>query len=494
MTKSQLSNAICCRDIDGVKRILESVECSLNEDPPIIKCMRLSRKGEMDDDDFKRCEILKLLVHDGADVNVLSSPQPNCNGNRETAVVIAAKGGYFKCLQFLVDSGADLRIASSYSEETALMVAAREGEFDCVKFLTQRMPASMLNHKNKSGKTALMLSAMCTRRGGLPCLRELIESSADLEIKDENGETALMLALQAHSHSDESLIFLLEKGAFVNATRPDEETPLMMACRNISSEVVELMLKKGAHVNAVSQLGDSLPCVSRFKHIPTLLRYGLDLTVSRRNQRSLHVGIKDGLVAELRTYVMNGFPPINIQLNNLPAQLKLHHFETPMSPLAYAVCYRRPGIAKYLITNRFLTRFDIVQLSWDKPIRQYLQDIVSNDGNSNKCRQAKQCLWILDFLSTKPQPLRDLCLITVSRALSQDYALGFQRRTEFKIGWVCTPTFRERVNQLNMPSVFKRELLHQTSSAAICCRSWDDIILGEENDLPKRHCGDYEAD
>ncbi|GFR98869.1 ankyrin repeat-containing protein [Elysia marginata] len=489
-----LYNAICRLDVDGVKCILDAGKCCINGDGseiglPVIECVRIRKRREPEDDDSKRCEILKLLVQNGADVNIQSFPQLMFLGNKETAAIIAAKNGHLKCLQFLVDSGADLSATSSKSKETVLMVAAREGQLHCLKYLTQCMPAFLLNPRNEAGRTALMLSAVCGKRDGFLCLQNLIESGADLEVKDGNGDTALMLALEVESnrHTDDSAILLLEKGALVNTTGRDQETPLTRACRNKPSEVVELMLIKGALVNAVSQQGYSLLSVSKPKHLPTLLRHGLDLTFCRRNHTSLHDSVSGGNAVALRRLVMNGFPPIDINVHDayLRFTLNLHNGQTPMSPLAYALYFIRPGIAKYLITNRFLTRFDIAQLGWDKAIRQYLH---------NKGLQARRCLNILDFISTKPQSLRDLCFITVSSALSQDFSLGFHRtRSELETCWVCKPTFIERVNRLDTPFIFKRELLHQTASSAICCSSWNDITLGEENSFPPCQCGECDG-
>ena len=66
--------------------------------------------------------------------------------------------------------------------------------------------------------------------------------------KTNNGLTALMLA--AMKDHTEVVKLLLEKGAEVNAKEStDSATALMMAANNGHAEVVKLLLEKSANVN-----------------------------------------------------------------------------------------------------------------------------------------------------------------------------------------------------------------------------------------------------
>ena len=201
--------------------------------------------------------------------------------------------------------------------------------------------------------------------------------------------------------------------------------------------------------------------------ITKLLSHGLDPALSYRDQKILHTMVVKGEKSLVRGLVMNGFPPVDVKCDVLTQKYTEYlpdEDKTPVSPLALALASEHHDIARYLIVNRFFTRYDLVQLCRDQTLRQYLQ-------------RKPECLEILDFLSARPHSLQDLCLVTVSSALSQylvhdplDIPPGDSR-------WMCKPTFRERVDLLQLPPTLKRELLHDTPSSSISCESWGNIPL-----------------
>ncbi|GFR68310.1 ankyrin repeat-containing protein [Elysia marginata] len=456
MGNSSLSKACYNKEINDVKNLLASGTCSINgdvsgRDPPIIFCLCSYRKG--DEEDKKSCEILKLLVGYGANVNIQVQTEWLTG---VTAAIAAARRGYLRCLQFLVESGADLRIAS-HRGDTALIVASEEGGVDCVKYLTEHMSVPMLNLQNEHGKTALIVLAACGGKGSnyYICFQHIVKAGADLEIADNDGDTALTVALR-HDF-EKGAHFLLEKGALVNTVNHSGQTPLSLALTVSRTRAMSIKI----------------------------LQRGLDSTLSRLDQFSLHASImKLGSKNVVRELVMNGFPPLDLLCQKYFSPHSFHKFcylpPTHISPLAVAILSIQPDIAKYLIANRFFTRFDIVELCWDPKIRQSIQERTSSgDGPQSKERQ---CLVILDFLSRNPQSLRDLCLITVSLALSQDFARNPNHSPDSqkcKERWTPRPTFRERVDDLLIPPSMKRELLHQTSYSNVCCSSWSLINLAE---------------
>ncbi|GFR69002.1 ankyrin repeat-containing protein [Elysia marginata] len=448
----KLIRTINNQDINEVRCILGSRVCSVNGglsgleqlELPIIQCVRSCNGGFIEEEDAVKCEILKLLVKSGADINVKSSV---IYRSEETAAILAARQGFFSCLDFLVETGADLSITNKFGD-TALMAAVRGGQAECVTYLTKHVSFSVLNKKNEHGETALhvAVSRDDIRNSFIPW--HLIEAGIDLNATDRDGQTALMLALE--TSRTEVWTLLLEKGALVNTVTHSGRTPLSLD----SSSIVR-----------------------------KLLRRGLDPTLSRRDQPRLKEAVESGQDALVRGLVMHGFPPLDLWTNHNNIFLQ----DKPISPLAVAILSIRPDIAKYLILNRFMTRYDLVQLCWDKEIITHL-NCSGHARTSTLVRKSRECLDILDFLSTSPQSLRDLCLIAISSALSQDFALDIPDTVEGKDNWICKPTFRERVEFLQIPPVFKKALLHQTLSSAICCHSWGNISLGEENNFRACHC------
>ncbi|GFR99598.1 ankyrin repeat protein [Elysia marginata] len=484
---ADLNRAIRLVDIGEIKSILESGLSSFNGDrsdrvPAVLECVSSGIPG--DKADSAKCEILKLLVHAGADIDLRSPETPR--GDRLagcTAALLAARQGYVRCLQFLVESGADLSITSA-AGETILMVAAVNNRVNSVRYLIHHLSPSLLDHKDKTGKTALMVAASASgaSKGRLQCLDLLVEAGAELDVQDQKDFTALMLAIKARNTA--TAMFLIRHGALVNTTSLFGETPLMLALQTGSADVVTLLMEKGALVNSVpgiaetplkyalkscedetvgvllergaisstvSREGETLLTFAKNGKMLKLLRHGLDPTLSRRDRHFVHSAIISGQRDAIRGLIMHG----------------------PISALTVAFLERQPDIAKYLIINRFFTQYDISRLCWESEIHQRL-----SQNRYTVSHEATQCLEILDFLSKRVLSLRDLCFITISSALSQDFDLDPYDIPNGRNRWVCTPTFRERVKLLPMPPFVKRELLHQTPSAALRVCVWDEIVLG----------------
>ncbi|GFR59601.1 ankyrin repeat protein [Elysia marginata] len=459
MDNSKLLRAICVRDIDQVKQVLKSGQCTIGrrlafaELHPVIQCIKFGYWAG----DARGCEILKILLQHGADINIQYLGK--------TIVIFAAELNHIDCLEFFINFGADLGFTTQ-DGETALTIAARKGNADCVKFLTEHVSHETLNQRNNDGNTALMIAALHDR---IVCLRHLVQAGADLDVKDKHGHTALMSAVHIKS-----------------------------------ADAVKLLLDSGACVNTVAEYGETLLCAlfhheksgkfNTCKIIIQALHLGLDSTVSRRDLQRLHSIVASEEDAVLRCLVMNGFPPLDVECDASPVFLSnLGRYTMPLleslcsitpepiSPLTLALLLARPCVAWYFIANNFLTRFDAVQLCWNNKVRQYLQkQIDKQNADLNHSRKAKQCLEVLDFLSAKPLSLHTLTLIAISSVLSQDLLHNPSHSLESKESWICQPSFKEKVNKLNIPPSLKRELLHQTPLSSICCDFWDHIPISKD--------------
>ena len=396
---------------------------------------------------------VKRLVEAGADVNLQD------RYGRTALMLAVERPSYLKSMkndtsrvQSLIEDRADLSLQDN-SGRNALMIAI-EGNHSIaiLKLLTDNMSLSNINQVNKKGQTALMMAASNHDHKDAICL--LIAAGADLNVTDtELGYTALMWAI--HERNNMAATLLLEKGAHVNIVARDLQTPLSLIRSNGEMMITELFSR------------------------------GLDPALSCRDQGILHTmvaEVKDSVVREL---VMNGFPPVDIKWNvsrrGFGSYITDPSQTTTMSPLALALTYMHHNIARYLIVNRFFTRYDSVHLCGNQELRQSLQIQIQQPRESSRFARARTyCLGILDLLSARPLSLRDLCLVTISSALSQYLVRDPQDIPPGDSRWMCQPTFKERVKLLAIPPVLKRELLHQTSYSCIPCESWGDISLEEE--------------
>ena len=468
----------------------------LTERMSVSSLNQTNNKGETalmiaaSDNSSEQTSCLKCLVEAGADMNVQDkdgytalmcalesgnmesvkfltermsvSTLNQANAKGKTALMLAASRystDNVDILKYLVEAGADVNFQCRHGY-TALMYASENTNVKSVKFLTDHMSVSTLDKVNDEGETALMLAASFYNEDTDEILKNLVEAGADVNVQCKRGYTALM-ELTSFSYIENShLQYLITAGADLNVADTETGyTALMIAIDRGNDRAVSLLLEKGALVNIVTpDLKTPLSLHPGLNNlmISKLLSHGLDPALSYRDQRILHVMVVKGEKSLMRSLVMNGFPPVNYT-EYLPDQRE-------RSPLALALANERHDIARYLIVNRFFTRYDLVQLCRDQTLRQSLQ-------------RKPECLEILDFLSARPHSLHDLCLVTISSALSQYLVQNPRDIPPGDSRWMCKPTFRERVDLLQLPPALKRELLHQTPSSSISCESWGDIPL-----------------
>ncbi|GFR74778.1 ankyrin repeat protein, partial [Elysia marginata] len=231
---------------------------------------------------------VKFLVQHGADPNVKTRGN---FGAGWTPAMSAAERGFLICLRFLVESGADLSL-TSICGQTALTLAAKNARLDCVKYLTQHMSDTLLNHRvYRDIETALMKIVSCyisMTNEHLLCLEHLIDIGADLNIRSIDDETVLMIALRRNHTITNAVELLLKKGAEIHAVTNYGATPLTLAVCRKNTKGISLLIESGADVNRVSDNGASLLKHATNNSMLTLLRNGLDPTMTCRHRGFLH--------------------------------------------------------------------------------------------------------------------------------------------------------------------------------------------------------------
>lgn len=114
-----------------------------------------------------------------------------------------------------------------------------------------------LDQTNITNETPLMFAALY---GLLPEVKTLVnQKEAPV---NRSGWTPLHYAC-TNGHLDVAL-FLLDKGAVVDALSPNETTPLMMAIRAGNIQLVRLLLERGADIRIRNQQGYSAIDVAEF--------------------------------------------------------------------------------------------------------------------------------------------------------------------------------------------------------------------------------------
>ncbi len=141
--------------------------------------------------------------------------------------------------------------------DTPLMVAAESGNVQMVDFLLENGANPHYENKNSDVRTASMLAVI---RGHLPVLEKLLEGGVDV---NERGDFAGSPLLMEAIHFDDNPRFrfeifnyLIEAGANVNLPNDSGRTPLMEAAFCQNNAVLELLLKRGAELDTLTEEHD----------------------------------------------------------------------------------------------------------------------------------------------------------------------------------------------------------------------------------------------
>lgn len=88
------------------------------------------------------------------------------------------------------------------------------------------------------------------QKGVVAEIEKLLARGADINTKNEDGQTPLLSAVANQEERSDAVKFLLNKGADANAKDKNGQTALMLAARNGHSDSVVALLEKGADVGA----------------------------------------------------------------------------------------------------------------------------------------------------------------------------------------------------------------------------------------------------
>lgn len=207
-------------------------------------------------------ELVALLIGGGANVKV-------ANRYGVTPLSLAATNGSAVMIDTLVKAGADPN-AALMSGETVLMAAARAGNPIAVKALIAH-GANVNAMERAQGQTALMWAAAENNAGAV---RALAEGGADLDAQSSalnyplfkwtlNGMvstalpkgrwTALMFA--ARQNAIDAARALVEAGANLNARDGEGTTALVLAIINVHFDLAAMLIEKGADPNIADETG-----------------------------------------------------------------------------------------------------------------------------------------------------------------------------------------------------------------------------------------------
>ncbi|XP_050190590.1 ankyrin repeat and SOCS box protein 10 [Myiozetetes cayanensis] len=195
-------------------------------------------------------DCLRLLLLRGAAVDFAPGGK--------TALHEACAAASTDCVRLLLSSGADPE-AVSEDGYRPLHLCKSPDSTECVRQLLQH-GASANSRTEEENDTALHVAA---RHGLAEHVQLLLRHRAELEAKNEEGQTPLNAACaQHHQPQDMDRYYrvcqlLVESGASINAADRDRQHPLHLACKNANAQIAELLLARGANVNVMNYGGNT---------------------------------------------------------------------------------------------------------------------------------------------------------------------------------------------------------------------------------------------
>lgn len=230
------------------------------------------------------------LLEKGADVNIQ-------NSSGLTALMVAYdKVADFEIIDMILNANPNLEL-EDIKKETALFYAVRRAQMsnypETIEDLFKDGRAANVNHQNIKGYTALHLAVSLDdfdnstdeivdylltipginpniqeERGNTPLMLCVLENSSlaifeelikvtDIEIKNKENNTALLLSLVPGIHPSYAEI-LLDAGVNVNVQNSDGDTPLILAIREgFPGSLIANIVESGADLNAKNEQEDT---------------------------------------------------------------------------------------------------------------------------------------------------------------------------------------------------------------------------------------------
>ncbi|XP_067660035.1 ankyrin-3-like [Haliotis asinina] len=192
-------------------------------------------------------EIVKYIIRE----NVV-----NINGRDDegkTPVLLAAEQGYLDIVILLEGKGADLSVVDDWGENILHMLTV-EGQLNlAIYLLTQKNVVQNINKKSLTGRTPVMVAALCGQRDLFDIL---VKYGADLTLVDTDGNSILHLACEG---TVDIVKYLLSNTVVdINARGHLNRTPVLIAAEWGNIETFELLMKQGADMLLVDDDGNGV--------------------------------------------------------------------------------------------------------------------------------------------------------------------------------------------------------------------------------------------
>lgn len=185
-------------------------------------------------------------------IQILQSGQVNVDVPNKlgyTPLMVASQQGYLRLVHMLIDYGADVTLKNG-SGKNSIMLACFAGHLDIIKHL--RKCGVSCHTTDFGGSTPMHWAA---DGGHCKVVQYLITNGCEVDVKDTSSLWTPLMRVSAINGNVDVASSLIQAGANVNVKDKDGKTPLMVAVLNNHESLVRLLLAKGADLTVTNEYG-----------------------------------------------------------------------------------------------------------------------------------------------------------------------------------------------------------------------------------------------
>ncbi|KIE04651.1 Uncharacterized protein NF27_GZ00110 [Candidatus Jidaibacter acanthamoeba] len=266
--------------------------------------------------------LLRKLREQGIKINLNARDE-----NGSTALMLAAYQKYEKIIKLLIKNGADVNVQTG--KDTVLIVSIFGGNSKIVQMLLAR--GALINVRDKDDNTPLMIAEKLKNNEVIKHLKKaqlrinqelitavefknynevnlLINRGADVNFQDSKGRTALMCA--ALKERIDIAQILIENGADINAMNNYYQSALLIAAQKGNIAFIKMFIEEG--VDLRNEIGGSVLWCAVFegheKLVEILIDKGIEVLDPRNanGDTALMVAINKGYINIAKILIENG--------------------------------------------------------------------------------------------------------------------------------------------------------------------------------------------
>ena len=209
-------------------------------------CSSIDTKGDINSSNsMGKSALIEAIANSKGSVSILVEGGANVNAKDmygNTPLLLAVEKKDRETVKYLIDKGANVNVKNN-NGDTPFMAAARNGDIETIKLLMSK--GVNVNSKDGKGNTILIEAI---NRNNDEMVKFLLENGANVNVRDKwmnKEKTALMLVIENYMPV-EIMEIMVAKGVELDVKDEDGNTALITAVQRNNIAAVKLLTAKGA--------------------------------------------------------------------------------------------------------------------------------------------------------------------------------------------------------------------------------------------------------